>query len=163
MSEPSTRPHPTRPRARSVAELIGGAIDPLVRKRGLARAELMSWWPDIVGDAYAGSVLPERIRWTRDGTAATLIVRCDPAVALQFSYEADRVRARLNSYFGYSAVGAIRIVQQPVGRDRPGKSDRQAAPPEQPLPGAVESRLAALDPPLQDSLRALGKAVLAGS
>ena len=48
----------------------------------------------------------------RDGTAATLFVRCDPALALQLSYEADRMRERLNGYFGYPAVGAIRIVQR---------------------------------------------------
>jgi hypothetical protein len=163
LSQPSTRPHPSRPAAKSVAELIAGAIDPLVRKRGLARAELLAWWPDIVGETYAASAMPERIRWTRDGTAATLIVRCDPAVALQFSYEAEQVRARLNGYFGYSAVGAIRIVQQPVGRGRRAGKTERAVTEERALPAAVEGRLEGLAAPLRDSLRALGKAVLAGS
>ena len=107
--------HPSRPAAKSVAELIGKALDPLVRKRGLARAELIAWWPDIVGAAYAGRTAPERIRWPRDGKAATLVVRCDPALALQFAHETDRVRERLNAYFGYPAVGVVKIVQQPVG------------------------------------------------
>jgi hypothetical protein len=159
----SSTTHPTRPAAKSLAELIGGAIDPLVRKRGLARAELMTWWPDIVGDAYAPSVIPERIRWTRDGTAATLVVRCDPAIALQFSYEADQVRARLNGYFGYSAVGAIRIVQHPVGRSRGTLKTPGAALPEQQLPAPVEERLGELEPVLRESVRALGRAILAGS
>ena len=106
---------PGKPRAKSLAELIGPALDPLVRKRGLARAELISWWPEIVGAAYAGRTAPERIRWPRDGKAATLIVRCDPSLALQFSYETDRVRERLNGYFGYPAVGSVRIVQGRVG------------------------------------------------
>ena len=78
-------PYPSRPAAKSVAELIGGALDPIARKRGLARAELLAWWPDIVGAAYAGRTAPERIRWPRDGTAATLIVRCDPSLSLQFA------------------------------------------------------------------------------
>ena len=64
-----------------VAELIGATLDPIARKRGLARAELISWWPDIVGEAYAGRTVPERIRWPRDGTAATLFVRCDPSLS----------------------------------------------------------------------------------
>ena len=55
---------------------------------------------------------PERIRWPRDGKAATLVVRCDPSLSLQFAHETDRVRERLNAYFGYPAVGAVRIVQQ---------------------------------------------------
>lgn len=151
--------HPARPAAKSVAELIGSALDPLVRKRGLARAELISWWPDIVGEAYAGCTAPERIRWPRDGRAATLVVRCDPALALQFSYETDRVRERLNGYFGYPAVGVVRIVQQPVGR-RP--ADKKAEP-ERDVPPGMEARLKDFDAPLAQSLRTLGRRVLAGS
>ncbi len=157
--------HPSKPRARPIAELIAGAIDPLVRKRGLARAELIAWWPDIVGDAYAASVFPERISWPRDGKAATLVVRCDPAISLQFSYETDRVRERLNGYFGYPAVAAIRIVQhQRTGSTR--KQDRaEALPPaaDPALTDAMERRLCDLDEPLRDSLRLLGRGILAAS
>ena len=141
----STVPYPSRPAAKPVAELIGGRS---TRSRGSAawRApSCLSWWPDIVGAAYAGRTAPERIRWPRDGKAATLVVRCDPSLSLQFAHETDRVRERLNSYFGYPAVGAVRIVQQadrarretpspspaPSGRSRrdrkPARSRRGAA------------------------------------
>ena len=151
---------PAKPNAKPVAELIGPALDPLVRKRGLARAELISWWPDIVGAAYAGRTAPERIRWPRDGKAATLFVRCDPSLALQFSYETDRVRERLNSYFGYPAVGAIRIVQQRIG---PEVAAPNVEAPEPESPPELEKRLAGFEGPLQDALRTLGRRVLAGS
>jgi hypothetical protein len=151
--------HPTRPAARPVAELIGKSLDPIVKKRGLARAELLAWWPDIVGAAYAGRTAPERIRWPRDGTAATLFVCCDPSLALQFQHEADRVRERLNSYFGYPAVGAIRIVQRAVGSN----AEPTKAQPEPAIDPAMESRLDRFDRPLRDSLRALAKGVLARS
>jgi hypothetical protein len=155
-----TMPHPSKPAAKPVAELIGGSLDPLLRKRGLARAELIAWWPDIVGAAFAGATAPERIRWPRDGTAATLFVRCDPALALQFSYEAEQVRERLNRYFGYCAVGAVRVVQRPVGRTA------EAPPPEaddRDLPADLDARLARFDGPLGASLRALGRLVLSRS
>ena len=151
---------PARPKAKPVAELIGPALDPLVRKRGLARAELISWWPDIVGAAYAGRTAPERINWPRDGKAATLFIRCDPSLALQLSYETDRVRERLNSYFGYPAVGAIRIVQQRIGE---GKSAPVVQGPEPQASPALEGRLAGVEGRLQASLRTLGRRVLAGS
>jgi hypothetical protein len=157
--------HPSKPRARPIAELIAGAIDPLVRKRGLARAELIAWWPDIVGDAYAASVFPERITWPRDGKAATLVVRCDPAISLQFSYESEQVRGRLNGYFGYPAVAAIRIVQQqPTGSGHK-RARLVALPPaaDPELPAAMERQLSDLDEPLRDSLRLLGRGILAGS
>jgi hypothetical protein len=151
--------HPSRPAAKPVAELIGRSLDPIVKKRGLARAELLAWWPDIVGAAYAGRTTPERIRWPRDGAAATLFVCCDPSLALQFQHEADRVRERLNSYFGYSAVGAIRIVQRRIGSAE--KEPR--TPPAQSIDPAMESRLDRFDGPLRDSLRALARGVLARS
>lgn len=152
--------HPSRPAAKSVAELIGGAIDPLVRKRGLARAELISWWPDIVGTAYAGRTAPERIRWPRDGSAATLLVRCDPSVSLQFAHETDRIRERLNGYFGYAAVGAVKIVQRRVGA-APQEHARRPAP--RVLSPAVKARLEQLDAPLKESLAALARNILARS
>jgi hypothetical protein len=151
--------HPTRPAAKSVAELIGKSLDPIVKKRGLARAELLTWWPDIVGAEYAGRTIPERIRWPRDGTAATLFVCCDPSLSLQFQHEADYVRKRLNSYFGYPAVGAIRIVQRTIGV----AEEKPKAPPEPQIDPALESRLQRFDGPLRESFRALAKGVLARS
>ena len=151
--------HPSRPAAKPVAELIGKSLDPIVKKRGLARSELLAWWPDIVGAAYAGRTVPERIRWPRDGTAATLFVCCDPSLALQFQHEADRVRERLNSYFGYSAVGAIRIVQRPIGSE----DNKPKARPEREIGATMEGRLDRFDGPLRESFRALAKSVLARS
>lgn len=152
--------YPSRPAAKPVAELIGATLDPIARKRGLARAELLSWWPDIVGAAYAGSTAPERIRWPRDGGAATLVVRCDPALSLQFAHETDRVRERLNAYFGYPAVGAVRIVQHAIRPERKVPAEQSS---QRPIPAATESRLDAVEGPLQESLRVLAKGVLARS
>ncbi len=150
--------HPSRPNAKSVAELIGKALDPLVRKRGLARAELIAWWPDIVGAAYFERTAPERIRWSRDGRAATLVVRCDPSVALQFAHETGRVRERVNTYFGYPAVGAVKIVQHPIGV---AEEARPQPPPAREVPAALERRLDGVDGPLRESLRALGRSIIA--
>jgi hypothetical protein len=155
---PARQKQPSRPRARSLAELIAPALDPVLRKRGLARAELLAWWPDIVGEAYAAHTRPERIRWPRDGKAAVLVVRCDPALALQFSYETENVRRRLNSYFGYAAVGAVRIVQHPLTQARP---TRQPEAGQSEVPPDVQRRLAGVDGPLKDSLLALGRAIFA--
>ena len=153
--------HPSRPNAKPVAELIGEAIDPIVRKRGLAKAEMLSWWPDIVGPAYAGRTFPERIRWPRDGGAAVLVIRCDPSLALQLSYEADRIRERLNGYFGYAAVGAVKIVQQRIGR-APEPEAVEIGPDEEAL-RRLDGALDGIDSGLRESLRALGRQVLARS
>jgi hypothetical protein len=154
--------HPSRPAARSVAEVMMATLDPLMRKRGLAKAQLLAWWPDIVGEAYAGSTQPERIKWTRDGSAATLFVLCDPAVSLQLSYEIDRIRERLNGFLGYSAVGAVKIVQRRIGKAAPPLPAPQAAPDPERL-RRLDARTEGLDPPLRAALVDLGRAIFARS
>ena len=150
--------YPGRPAAKPLSELIGKTLDPLLRKRGLASAELLSWWPDIVGAAYAANTAPEKIRWPRDGGAGTLFVACDPALALQFSYEADRVRERLNGFFGYAAIGSVRIVQKRIV-EAPAEPAGTPTPAE--IPPPLEEKLREMDAPLRDSFRELARAVLA--
>ncbi len=173
---PPTRP-PAKPHARPIGELVGPALDPVIRKRGLAKADILAWWPDIVGKAYAGRTRPERIRWPRasdpgggpGGRAATLVIRCDPSVALQLTYESGQIRERLNRFLGFAAVGAVRIVQHPIAPELEKLSDNPSETPPQSHAVAsarlakLEARLKQLDEPLAQSLKALGRNVLARS
>lgn len=163
-ARPPTRPA-AKPQARPIGELIGPALDPIIRKRGLAKADILAWWPDIVGKAYAGKTRPERIRWPRasdpDGGAATLIIRCDPSVALQLAHETDQIRERLNRFLGFQAVGAVRIVQHPIGAEPETPPQSRTADPDR--LAMLETRLKPLDEPLAQSLKALGRNVLARS
>ncbi|NBN64404.1 DUF721 domain-containing protein [Microvirga tunisiensis] len=108
--------------SRPLADLIGKAMQPAFRKRGFATADLVASWPDIVGERYGERVRPERLLWPRpverDGEAlpepATLVVNTDGATALMLTHELPQVIARINAYFGWAAIGRIRIVQKPV-------------------------------------------------
>lgn len=154
--------YPSRPAARSVAEVVMATLDPLMRKRGLAKAQLLAWWPDIVGEAYAGVTQPERIKWTRDGSAATLFILCDPAVSLQLSYEIDRIRERLNGFLGYSGVGAVKIVQRRMTRPAAVAQPGSIEPDPERL-RQLDARTEGLDPPLRTALLDLGRAIFARS
>ena len=165
---PPTRPA-AKPQARPIGELVGPTLDPIIRKRGLAKADILAWWPDIVGKAYAGKTRPERIRWPRasdpDGGAATLIIRCDPSVALQLAHETDQIRQRLNRFLGFQAVGAVRIVQHPIATEieKPPEKPPQSRAVDAGRLARLETRLKPLDEPLAQSLKALGRNVLARS
>jgi len=148
-------------RAKPIAALIGKAIDPVVRKRGLARTDIVAWWPDIVGPAYAEATVPDRIRWPKDGSPAVLFIRCDPALALPLEYEREAVRQRLNGFLGFPAVGEVRILQHPL---------RHAADEKKPQPEPdpqrireLSDRLGEMDQPLRDALMALGRNIIARS
>lgn len=146
--------------AKPIAALIGKSIDPVIRKRGLAKADLLAWWPDIVGADYAGVTVPDRIRWAKDGSAAVLFVRCDPAFALPLEYEREAVRQRLNGFLGFSAIGEVRIVQHPMRQ--PEKAKPQAEPDAQKM-ADLARRIGDPDDPLNASLLALGRQVLSRS
>ncbi|MCC4244067.1 DUF721 domain-containing protein [Stappia indica] len=157
-------------RARPLADLIGKTLEPACRKRGFAAADLLSDWPEIVGERYAGRVQPIRLDWPRGSRGgefdetprpATLVVQTDGATALLLTHEMPQLVERINGFFGWAAVERIRILQRPVTDRR-----RQPPPKLRPLTGEEEAelheRLAPVEgTPLGAALERLGRAVLA--
>ncbi len=108
--------------ARPLADLIGGSLNGVCRKRGFATVDLLCDWPDIVGERYGERVMPDKLVWGRPrevngetiAEPATLVVHTDGATALILSHELPQLIERINAFFGWAAVGRIRIVQKPV-------------------------------------------------
>lgn len=130
-------------------------------RHGFAQADIAASWPEIVGEELAAHSAPERIKWPRgSGEAAqksggTLVIRAAPGRALELQYEAPRITARINGFFGYGAVSGLKVVQA-TGNLR--KLPPAAAPlPEKPV---CEQELARLDDsPLKAALERLGRGV----
>jgi hypothetical protein len=141
--------------ARELPEVTRSAL----ARRGFAAARVIADWPEIVGSALADASVPERVVRGRGADSATLVVRVRPAAALELQHWMPQIVERLNGYFGFRAVGRIRLVQGPVA-PRP---RRAVAPPPAPDPAdtaALERRLAPLAAsPLHGALLELGKAV----
>ncbi|MTH96027.1 DUF721 domain-containing protein [Roseibium sp. RKSG952] len=122
-----------RGKTRTLAELVGRAVDPVCRKRGFASVDLLKAWPDVVGARYAERVRPDRLIWPRTGERfdasgtvvsepATLLVHTDGATALMLTHELPQVIERINTFYGWAAVGRIKIVQKaapPRPKSRP--------------------------------------------
>lgn len=153
--------------ARPLADLVGDRIAPACRKRGFASADLIAFWPDIVGPLYRDCTQPERLSWPRrlaDGgeeafEPAVLTVRCMGARAVLFQHEAPVVVERINATFGYRAVASIRIVQKPVEPRR-----RVGLAPAPVVDAATAAAIAeatsgVADPGLREALERLGRAV----
>ena len=111
---------PRRTWARQVGELTAALVEPvLARKAGMSLG-LLSAWPEIVGPRLAGATRPERLQWPPQRyedepfRPATLIVACEGAFVLRLQHESGELVQRLNAYFGYHAVGSLRIVQRAV-------------------------------------------------
>jgi hypothetical protein len=132
---------------------------PILKKRGLAEARIVTDWRAIVGDAVAERSAPERLVRKRGADqGGTLRLRVAGAWALEFQHMAPGLIARINGYFGYAAVARIQFIQAPLPAAK-----RPPAPPA-PLPPEAEARLAAMtakidDPALRERVLSLGRAL----
>lgn len=158
------------PVARHIAvKTVGSFVPTLTRKAfekfGFSTATLITDWARIAGSDMAAYTVPERLKWPRgaegwadesDGTrrGATLHLRVDPARALDVEYRTRQITDRINAYFGYRAVEAIRLIQAPVSQHaRPAEAlaPRPGRPPDTP----------AADDPLAAALARLERGVMA--
>jgi hypothetical protein len=89
---------------------------------GFAYGEVLSQWPAIVGEELGRLSVPERIRWPRAGAAAgdsakrggTMVLRVAEGRALEFQHLVPRIIERINGFYGYEAVTAVKILQGTV-------------------------------------------------
>jgi len=148
------------PTARFVpAKAVGSFVPALTRKAfekfGFSTATLITDWARIVGSELAQYTIPDKLKWPRGGDmigdgddgerrGATLILRVDPARALDIEYRARQVMDRINGYFGYRAVETLRLVQAPLllspcGEGRETRERRRSGlPPSPSAPGKGE-------------------------
>lgn len=157
---------PLRPRNVISAKAVGSFVPALTRnvfeKHGFAAVSMVTEWPRIVGPELASYTFPERLKWPQgrqvetaaDGEpqsrpAAALILRVDPARALDAEYKARLIMDRTNTYFGYRAVGEVRIVQAAPGMTAPASraqhhqlAPRKATPAAVPVSGVEDQGLA---------------------
>lgn len=162
-------PPDTRTQHKSFAKAVGSFVPKLAakvfEKYGFHSAEIMTAWPRVVGADIAAFTAPERIKWPRgpqpsDGEkvlgGATLLLRVDPARALDVQYRSAEIVDRINRYFGYRAVAVLKIVQAPVASvvkvPETGPATLVAGP--APIPDAA-------DPALKSALETLWASVAA--
>lgn len=139
---PAPAPQPTRHLTSYAAgpKAVGSFVPKLAQKAfekfGFATAAVLTDWTSIVGHEIAACTAPERLRWPRPvdeaaetrsskgrgraaapaKTGATLLLRVEPARALDVQYRTTQIIERINAYFGYLAVTDIRLTQAPLAK-----------------------------------------------
>ena len=56
-------PHQKIPVPIPLADLVGGAVDPVLAKLGFGQSSLILHWDDIVGERLASSCEPIKLQW----------------------------------------------------------------------------------------------------
>lgn len=155
-----------------IAELANGIIDPVIARRAGISTALLSSWDEIVGADFADCTRPEKIAWPRrdyagqdasgpgsGSRAGVLTIACEGARALFLNHAQGELIARINGFFGYPAIGQIRIVQKPVS-----KTEKHRRGPGR-LDAVQEKRLTEMtegleNDKLKQAVERLGRAVL---
>ena len=151
-----------------ISEVANGLIDPVLAKRAGINTMLLGSWDEIAGEDFADCTRPEKIAWPRRASEimgegghqpGVLTVACEGARALFLTHAQGELIQRINGFFGFYAIGQLRIVQKPVSQ----QPKHRGKP--KPLSGSPARRLETMvegieSEELKAALRRLGTAVL---
>jgi hypothetical protein len=157
------------PTGKAVGAFVPGLTRKAFEKFGFSTASLIMDWPRIAGADLAQWTTPERVKWPQGHEnaplseesaprpGATLLLRVDPARALDVEYRARQIVERINSYFGYRAIADLRLLQAPLTGSR-------AVPPSRPAVRQPDAGMTVTgDDPLARALARLEAGVRANS
>mgnify|MGYP003670193830 CR=1 len=99
---------------RSIKAVVNRVVNPIAKKRGIIHGKIILEWEKIVGPQYASYCAPLKITF-RQGyrSYGTLHMKVNPSHALLLSHSKDLVIEKVNTFFGYPAVSALKIMQVP--------------------------------------------------
>ena len=132
------------------------------QRYGFGQTDLVARWATIAGDDVASLCKPEKIKWPRRAHAdekggGTLVLRAEPGRSLDIQYQIPKLLSRINQFFGYEAVVAIKVMQ---GEKSSAMPEHLATPPIT----AILPRLSGIgDEDLKLALARLGANIAAGS
>lgn len=104
-----------------LSSLIKKPLKKIQRKRGFAESRLLTDWDLIVGKALAQHCAPQKLSFPKDQHGATLHVICASGWATELQFQSEVICDKIATFFGYRAVGAIRIHQAPLPERTPPK------------------------------------------
>ena len=154
MKQPSLRP---------LSDLIDECLGPVLAAQGFAASDIVTGWPEIVGEVLATHCEPIKISWPRRiGDAppepATLILRVEGAFALEIQHQAPVLLERVNTRYGWRCIGKIVIKQGPVRKTPPRK--QRPEPSAEAIAEAQQKVGSIADDGLREALVRLGSGIL---
>src|SRR5262245_2262413 len=117
---------PRRLSARPLSDLLRKTLNDAFAKQGFASTELVTRWTEIVGVEIAAHSEPERIQWARPAgddlpDPGTLVLRVEGPTAVEIQHLSRVILERVNRFFGWQAVGTLRLRQAPLTKRTPVK------------------------------------------
>ncbi len=166
-SQDSSRKGVQKRHARSVTEILGSVLEPVLARKTGMKLDLVRSWAELVGPDYAATTRPEKIDWPRRRNEddpfepGILVVACEPSAALFFQHEQREIIERLNLFFGFEAIKRLKILQKPVTK----LAETPKATGTAKISSKEKSKLSELlehidDPEIRETLAKLGEGVI---
>jgi hypothetical protein len=148
--------------AKPLSVLLSDVFSDAYAKQGFAARELVTRWAEIAGAEIAAHSQPLKMQWPRpvEGQPqepATLVLRVEGPMALEIQHSSDVILARVNRFFGWSAVGRLALRQAPLTRRKLPPASR--APDPKVVAEVAETLSAVEDEQLRAALARLGAAI----
>lgn len=130
------------------------------RRFGFVQSNVVTRWPEIVGDTHAKVCVPEAIRFPpgekEEGILQLVVL---PAHAPLIQHVIPEIIERVNRFFGYNAVARVKIRQGVVQPPRDTRKPK-AAPSLKPIPMELGDSLRDIgDPELRTVLESLARSL----
>jgi len=148
--------------AKPLSVLLSDVFSDAYAKQGFAARELVTRWAEIAGAEIALHSQPLKMQWPRpvEGQPqepATLVLRVEGPMALEIQHSSDVILARVNRFFGWSAVGRLALRQAPL--TRPKVRPASGAPNARAVAEVAETLSAVEDEHLRAALARLGASI----
>ena len=147
----------------SVADVLSGALDPVLKKRGFASRDIITHWRVIAPKPYDAVTMPDKLIWPRSAAeradGAILYLRCAPGQALFAQHDAPAIAQAVNRYFGYHLVQEIKLSAEPFSPGSGGKRQNTRQPSQSDIAKVGAAIEKVEDTDLREALRVLGLAL----
>ncbi|KKB76556.1 hypothetical protein VW35_17415 [Devosia soli] len=147
----------------SVADVLSGALDPVLKKRGFASRDIITHWRAIAPPPYDQTTMPDKLVWPRSTghghEGAVLYLRCGPGQALFVQHAAPEIAQSVNRYFGYHLVSEIRLSAEPFTSGSADKRQKHRQPSQSEIAKVGAAIEKVEDDDLREALRVLGLAL----
>jgi hypothetical protein len=164
LTERFTVSKPSKSYPRRLSEFLKPCLGEVFAQQGFASAEIVTRWPEIVGEEIAAHAEPMKLQWPRgdvqEPEPATLVLRAEGPAAVEIQHLSEVILERVNRFFGWRAVKRIAIRQAPLLHRRAAAASPPLGPDEI---ADAEKRLPAMnDQGLRHALSRLGAAIKHG-
>ncbi len=152
-----------------LADLVSGAVDPVLAKQGFGQSSLILHWDDIVGERLAACSEPIKLQWSARPVQshpdspiepATLVLRVTGGMAVEVQHMAQQLIERVNAHLGWRAVGRLALRQGPLTKSK--KAPRIEPPDAEAIAEAEKAAEGVTDEDLHKALVRLGARALRG-